>query len=261
MLKDAIELLTKTAIAAVEPIELESLATRNRTVAWVNGQRTEVVHDVPCREHMICDLASLATLVNGPVSQADGELCAGRPHASVWHKGDKVVIVFDDSDESYRDDGAEWTLNPSKKFMSLIADAPKARNQAAFIEFLVENLRDELEASRPGLLGNLRNLRFKNNSEGTGNIQHNRASLGRQVEAEISGAIELPETLILNVRRWADMEYIVAVECYLKLDPLQETLALRPLADELQEAENKAQEWLHERITQEIECPVYYGTP
>ena len=77
----------------------------------------------------------------------------------------------------------------------------------------------------------------------------------------VSGAEPLPETVILRVKRWADLDHVIEVECLLRLDPVGGKLALKPLADELQEAENKAHDWLHERLTDAVECPVYYGSP
>lgn len=45
------------------------------------------------------------------------------------------------------------------------------------------------------------------------------------------------------------------------LDTDERKLSLRPLADQLEQAENGAQVWLADRLTEAVKCPVYYGTP
>lgn len=256
MLKEALEHLESQAKRAASPQSV-SASLRNATLVVINGETKRIEHEPQPRRHKVASLDSFATLLNGP---GDGDGTA-RINASVWHFGDMVVAIFDDSDASFRDDRAEWKLNGSRKFSVLTSNAEQPRPHTAFVDFLVENFRDELEESHPGLLGVIRKLRFTNNSEGNSSVQHGRQSMGKSVEAAITGSEPLPETVILNVKRWADLEHVIAVECLLKLDPLEGKLAPKPLADELQEAENKAQAWLHEQISQEVECPVYYGSP
>lgn len=258
MIKEALEYFARKVSAAETPQEAPGVALRNASLLFHQGELQRIVHDAPAKAHDVRDLDSLATLVNGP----GDDIQPLRPHASVWHAGDVVVAVFDDRDGTHRDDRATWRLVPSRKFFALTVQAASPRAHKAFIQFLVENLRDELEASAPGLLGTLRKLKFASSRSADSGVQHGRASYGLAVEAEVTGAAEpLPETVVIRVRRWADLEYVTPVECLLILDPEEETLALRPLADELQEAENVAHRWLHDRITGEVDCPVYYGTP
>lgn len=75
----------------------------------------------------------------------------------MWHFGNEVVAILDDGDDSFRDDRATWALNGSKKFAVLTSSAANPRDHKPFVEFLVENFRDELESSHPGLLGTVRN--------------------------------------------------------------------------------------------------------
>ena len=168
---------------------------------------------------------------------------------------------MDDSDTGHRDDRLTWKLTPSSKFGALTTGAGQPRAHADFVRFLVQNLRDEFDAAAPGLLGTIRNLKFKTADEQTGNIQQGRESMGRQIEAAVTGATDLPETVIIQVRRWASLDYLASVECLLVLDTTDRKLSLRPLADQLEQAENDAQAWLGEQLTAAVKCPVYYGTP
>lgn len=266
MRADALELLQKTAVKSAGVKVIDEIGLRNETVVSIDGKLERVKHVPEAREHTVADLDSLATLINGPSftkeeDEGSGPVLYG--NASVWHLGDVVIALLDDSPGSFRDDRGEWTLKPSKKFTVLTSDggAAKPRLHAQFVEFLVENLRDELHIAVPGLLEIIRKLKMTTNSEATGDIQHARSSMGKSIEAAVAGAGDLPETITLKVRRWADLEYFADVECLFKLDPMKGELSLRPLADELQQAENAAQAWLHQQIADEVDCPVYYGLP
>jgi hypothetical protein len=251
MIAEALELIQSTAVdahgVAVVPIEL-----RNAKLLAHKGILSEHPTGIPARNHHASDLESLAAVV---VDYGDKE------NSIVWHNGNNVVAVLDSAEKSYRDDKVSWTLTESVKWAKLTRDAPTARTHADFVRFIVQNLRDELDASAPGLLGIIRNLKFKSADEQTGNIQQGRESMGRQIEAEITGAGDLPETIIVRVRRWASLEYVGAIECLLVLDTHERKLSLRPLADQLEQAEHGAQSWLHEQLQGAVECPVYYGTP
>ena len=255
MIREALEFLTDQATEAKAPHPIAA-TLRNATMVVIKGMPTRIEHQPQARKHKVASLESLATLLNG--SKADNEEAgnATRDRASVWHFGNEVVAILDDGDASFRDDRATWALNGSKKFAVLTGSAATPRDHKPFVEFLVENLRDELESSHPGLLGAVRKLRFTMNAEANSNVQH-----GKSIENEVTGAAPLPETVILNVKRWADLKHVIAVECLFQVDPESGKLALKPLADELQEAENKAQAWLHEQLTEAVECPVYYGSP
>lgn len=261
MLKEALEFLKEQSNDASKPTRLDSVSLRNATMYKIGHTTQRIENDPAARRHKVANLDSLATLINGPSAGNDAAGNPLRSRASVWHYGNEVIAILDDGDDSFRDDRAEWKLNASKKFESLTSSAATWRDQKSFVEFLVEYLRDEVDAAMPGLLANLRKLRFTNNSEGTGDVQHGRASMGKSVEMAVSGAEPLPETVILRVKRWADLDHVIEVECLLRLDPVGGKLALKPLADELQEAENKAHDWLHGQLTDAVECPVYYGSP
>jgi hypothetical protein len=249
---EAIGVIQGTAVKAHEARVLNGIQLRNAKLVHHDGQLVEHKEAIPARGHNACDLESFAAIV-GDYGKKD--------EATVWHKDNTVVAVLDAGDASYRDDSVRWLLTASEKFKALTQDAPRPRAHAEFVRFLVQTLRDELDASAPGLLGTIRNLKFRSADEQTGDIKQGRESMGRSIEAEITGAAELPETVLVKVRRWASLDYVATVECLLVLDVQERKLSLRPLADQLEQAENGAQGWLHGQLSGAVECPVYFGTP
>lgn len=247
---EAIELIQSTAVRASHA---ESVVDkRNGKVFSHGGSLVTIDNDTPPRRHTVHDLDSLSASIGEDAAKA-----------TVWHCGNSVVAVLDDSPASYRDDTVTWPLVPSAKFTALTAKASVPRGHVEFVRFLVENLRDELEAAAPGLLGTIRNLKFRSADEQTGKIDHGRESMGRAIESEITGAGELPETVTINVTRWATLgiEYVVSVECLLVLDVTERKLSLRPLADQLEQAENGAQKWLNGILSDALSSTVVYGSP
>lgn len=250
MIKEALQLIHDTAVAAKETDVVMSL--RNAKLLNHNGALIEQKEGVPARQHKASDIDSFAAII-GDFGEKD--------NSTVWHLDNAVIGVLDARDESYRDDRVTWTLTASEKFLALTRQAPTPRTHPDFVRFLVQTLRDELDAAAPGLLGTLRNLKFRTEDEQAGEVKQGRESMGRQIEAEVTGATDLPETVLIKVRRWASLEYVATVECLLVLDVKERKLSLRPLADQLEQAENGAQDWLHQQLQSAVECPVYYGSP
>lgn len=251
-LNEALITIQETAVKAAGAGVVSGVQLRNAKLIHHDATLVEFKDGLPRRAHHASDLDSLAAIVT---DYGDND------NSTVWHQSNSVVAVLDARDESYRDDTVHWALTESTKWNALVKMAPQPRIHADFVRFLVQNLRDELDFAAPGLLGILRNLKFRTGDEQAGDVKQGRESMGRQIDAEVSGAGDLPETVLINVRRWASLEYVATVECLLVLDVQERKLSLRPLADQLEIAENGAQGWLHAQLTQAVQCPVYFGTP
>lgn len=249
-LAEALETIQETAVKASHAQRL--MDKRKGTVFSHGGQILTIDADPPARNHKVSDLESLVVAIGGEAS------------ASVWHSGNQVVAIIDDTPASHRDDRVSWSLVESAKFAALTRKAAEPRSHAEFVKFLVQNLRDELQAAAPGLLGAIRALKFRSADEQAGKIEHGRESMGRAIEAEVTGAGELPETVVVKVPRWATLglDYVASIECLLVLDVNDRKLSLRPLADQLERAENAAQRWLNDLLSGSLaEASVLYGTP
>lgn len=222
------------------------LPDRHYSQFVINGEVKQFTHEPPAEKYTACDIETLASFTED--------------NSIVWHC-DNTVIAVVEATSNYRDDRVTMELRQSEKWRSLLTDAHKPRMHQEFIRWLVRNLRDELEASAPGLLGIIRNLKFRSLDQGESDVQHGKESMGRSVAREISGAEALPETVTIKLRRWAKLEIFVEVECLLVLDTDERKLALQPLADATEQAEHDAQGQLHELIASAVECPVAYGNP
>ena len=243
MIQEAIQYMADIVKESMKHEELQEGATQ---VVYSVGGRLETVEIEPGpRRHSVKNLQSLA-------GYAWGSSC-------IWHAGNSIELVIDDKDR-HRLDRVTWRLDKSAKFSCLENDAEKPRDHKSFVTFLVRYLRDEIDRDVPGLLGTIRELKFSTSDVEQGDVQHGKESMGRDIQREIAGASDLPETITLNVKRWADLEIFVPVESMLVLDTESRRLSLVPLADSIVEANLTAHRELGAMISEEIECPVYHGS-
>lgn len=243
-LLETLKQIQKTTIDATAPQLFHSDRHIDRYA--IGGEVLEVIAKPPAIDFLACDIETLGDHTTS--------------NSAIWHRGDQVIAVVDATSE-HRDDRVTLNLMQSSKWTALLFEAHKKREHASFIRFLVLSLRDELDTSAPGLLGLLRSLNFKTVDAGDGNIQHGKESMGRSVQMEITGANDLPETVTIKLRRWAKLDIFVEVECLIVLDTETRTLALQPLADATEIAEDDAQRQLHELLVAATEGSVNYGYP
>lgn len=253
MLQEALEYLADLG-RRTDDADCIPAGNRNKSRFFVHGEVVEVPHDVPARNHVVGNIESFAKCLTDETNSV-------MPTATVWHHGNEVIGVMFDTNDNHRDDKVTWPLKQSEKFTVLTKGAQQPRDHAEFVRFIVQNLRDEFDAAAPGLLATIRTLKMKSGDTAEGDIQQGRESMGRAIQQEIVGAADLPETIIIKVKRWADLDYLADVECLLVLDVQARKLSLRPLADELTEAENTAQAWLHDELATATEAPIFYGMP
>lgn len=248
-LKDSLELIQETAVGASvrteKPITLATL--RDRTIYFHDGKQFEIAAQPGIRHHVA---GCLQTIYD---RHAD--------NSAIWHNSNSVVLVLDDSDESDRADLIKLELTTSEKWCAATSDAKSARDQKAFIRFLKQNLRDEVNAALPGFLLSLEKVKFNRDASSEGAVQQGRESMGKIIKSEVTGTADFPETLVLQIRRWGELDFIGQIEFSLIIDTDNATFALVPLADTVKMAENAAHEWLNELIGEHVKCPVYFGKP
>ena len=181
----------------------------------------------PKRESVAESLESLALL------------CCPGECPSVYHSGNTAVVVLDDRPSSRRRDRITWQLRDSEKFTALAKQASVHRTHSEFVRFLELNFSDEIEAAAPGLLTDIRTLKFITSDEERGDVQRGRESMGRDIDSELTGADKLPPTVTLTVPRWAELSKRITcrIKCRLQVDCQDRKLSLVPLADEVAEAE------------------------
>lgn len=250
MLKEALESLAATFKKSTEARKLD-LPGDGRKV-YVDQGGTLTVHDVPpaCRGHKVDsvdDLIAAATKWNSqPV---------------VWISGESVVLLPDDTD---RRDRVTLPLVKSHQFTRLIQLSAKPElSQTDLIRLLRIDLAGA--AGRAELLGTVRSIKWRTAAAGNANIQHGNESMGKSIEAEVSGAGAIPEQVLVNgpvYRNYGERDESFGVMCDLEIVPADQVFRFKPLPDEIERVTEAALEGIRERIATNLQgVSIFYGTP
>ncbi len=116
-------------------------------------------------------------------------------------------------------------------------DPPYAFGQRDFIDFLRRKVNGEVEPD--SLISSVRQVKFTKSDNGESKIQTGRESIGRQVEAEMTGADKIPDEVTISVPYYENVRdsggnlFKVAVDFVLDTNIAEGKFLLRPKAGEI----------------------------
>lgn len=85
----------------------------------------------------------------------------------------------------------------------------------------------------------LRQLKFRSLSSGASEVGHGKASIGRSLEIEITGAKAIPESIEIEVQLWDQIPSVTQViPVAIELDPSTETIQFIPFPGMIEQAIN-----------------------
>lgn len=163
-----------------------------------------------------------------------------------------TVLAFRSGDDERRDT-VRLPLPLSAPFAGLMKWAESGWKGGQ--EQLVRLLRTTLAGSfaPASLLPTVRSLKFRQASDGSSEIQHGRQSMGKSIEASVSGANELPDEVTFRVPVW-DLDdedaYIATVRCAFDVSVSDGVFVLTPLPGELARATREAVDHMADLIIQ-----------
>lgn len=179
----------------------------------------------------------------------------------VWIGSDAIVLIPDDGD---RRDRVTLNLCKSAAFQRLIClDKQPLLDQQS----LIRTLRIDLQGtvSRNELLTAIRSIKFRTTEGGASTIQQGNESLGHTIEAEVTGAGDIPESVIVSCAVFCnpgEREKKFQVGCDLEIVPAEKKFRFRPIPDEIERVTDAALEDIRQRIEGELDgVSVFYGSP
>ena len=182
----------------------------------------------------------------------------------IWYSREAVVCLINDET---RRDRVTLTLeySPQMKFFRQLEANGTAHTQAQLVLILRTTLAGcaEDEAAKT-LLPAIRAVKFTKTSEGEAAIDHGRASIGKRLTEQATGAVAIPETVVFKIPVFANaFQFECPVICAVDVDAGKETFRLIPLPLEIEraivEAEGKIFDELH--ASEGTGRPIYYGAP
>lgn len=122
-------------------------------------------------------------------------------------------------------------------------------------------------ANGDAVLSVFRKMRFANGTVVSSEVGHGKASLGKEIASEVTGAAAIPETLQFELPVYSDpnLRTIRAyVNCAVDIDPVNARFLLIPLAHDLGDAYRRGQQEILSLVRDCLDLkdtPVYLGTP
>jgi hypothetical protein len=115
-----------------------------------------------------------------------------------------------------------------------------------------------------------RRIDWQNGGEGSTEINHGNARVGKSIIAKVQGIDELPDELQVPTPVYTQAgereEYLV--RCFVEIDPTNQVFGFGPMPDELVKIVDLAQSNIRKRLDKALAAsgdrpavPVYYGRP
>lgn len=175
----------------------------------------------------------------------------------IFHDPATVVLVLDRTD---RREKVTLDLGRDRRWLLLdvLNTNPRPMPQKEFIRVL----KIELELD-PAVVTQFRVLDFHRAETGRGDVQKQRESMGRSVEAAVQGLQELPEELAVmtSIYETAGERAMYAVRLAVEIDAVQSTFQLIPRQWDMLAAMDAHQRTIAQRIRDACDVPVFYGRP
>jgi hypothetical protein len=272
--KDALQLLIQTGQEARSARIFKDLATSREQTVYVGDELLAVAIPPADRGHavfLLDDLIAYAQRLLGRPTKQHKALPAPKGEAPpaatvtapanpvIWYSAAGVVLIIDDAD---RRDRVIFRLSFSPQFALLQTFEHEMRpmDQRTFIR----TLRFALGLAQP-LVNPFRRLDWSQTVQAVGEILATRDRLGRQVEAAVTGAIDLPEemTVPVPVYEQAGQRGVWPIQCVVETDCAAQRLALIPLPGEIEATIDRTQAEIGKQLEAALggACPIYYGQP
>ena len=260
MLKELYEAISRQAVEANEkqilqppggPEHVYGIVHRDGTVEW----KEAAPHP---RNHKAGDLDSLVANAERFAPQADGADTV----AVCWYSRKGVVLLAEDATRRDRVT-LPLTLSPQLAYLQRLEES-KPRVQFTQAD-LVLTLRTTLARSiSPDVVAVFRRLNFRKSSGGASEVGHGKASIGRELQAELTGSGAIPETLAFRVPVFAaGVPFEAAVECAVDVQAEAERFLLIPLPGEIENAITQAETYIGGILAENLPetVPAFYGEP
>ncbi len=181
----------------------------------------------------------------------------------IWLSQQAAVLVTDDQDRREQVTLPLAFATVFDKLRSLNSHETARMDQATLIRLLRRELRKSPNASV--LLAAVRKIKFRQASSGHSDFTHGNESMGNAIEAEVSGADDIADMLVVPTNIYSnpgEEQIVFQVTLDLEIDVQKQKFVLRPMPDEIDAAIAYALGAIKERLNEALgEKLVLFGKP
>lgn len=207
MIKDALELIASkaevlaTAKATRKPFDIPGIDDKQFVADPLTAVVTQYDIPAPRRNHKVGTVLDLCNAVKALTVGSLTKDCADA-RVRIWIGDGLITAVLDDEE---RRDFVTMQLCKTETFNRIVALCNKQLGQKDLIQHLRTTLRNADGAA--GLLTTVRSIKFRSSESGHAEAQVGRESMGRSVEAAVTGATDFPDELSISVHVFRDHSF------------------------------------------------------
>lgn len=247
MLAEFFQAVSKAALESARPLisQPEGLPSDRLWVFNPDGTRDEVILPEKPMRATASDLRTLVAVARQAAAATE-----------IWYS-EAMVCGF--PDRLILPDVITMPLTRTPRWRLLSTLGGEILDQKGFLKTLRLRLGDAVESS---LVLCLRKLLFRAQSKAEGDLQRQKASIGKSLEVQLEGESPLPETTCLHVPVWEELDYRAMVEAAIEIDLEAQRFQLIPLPGEVERGLKSALRYLAEEIATEVgeqALPIYAG--
>lgn len=248
MIAEALKYLADTAVKGSKPF-VSRAEPEPSHVYYLNGERTEAT-PAPCN-FTAKDLTAIV------------QFATQNPKSTVWYSSDGVIVILD---PETRRNHVTLPLEYSPQLYEIVSwgDRSKPISQRDLILKLRTVFKRCLDHS-PQLIELLRALRFTTGTTTDAKVSASKTSIGKSVEAEVTGAAALPDEFYLDVPIFSGGAFMTIrgrVEVAIEVDAAAATFTLHPIPGMVSQQIALAEGSIGQTLRAAIgEDRVHYGNP
>lgn len=155
---------------------------------------------------------------------------------SIWYDESEITLVYG---HTTRREWATMQLKRSPVFLAVENLKKHHRfDQKNLLRWLRFDLSGALSCGGPELLAAAKTVKFRKQQEGESTIVHGKASLGKNIQAEVAGASDIPEQfrVLCSVFMNSGCRCSVLLELGVEVDVDAAEFVIRPLSGEIETA-------------------------
>lgn len=256
MLSEFLDKLNSLTAARKTPVVVRELSNDNTVTLAIDGELVSHYCPPTPRVNRLDSIADLCDAIR--------RFAVDEAKAAAWVEPTSVVVILDETAKEAEQDRLVMRLSLNDAFETL----RNLQNKWLTQKQAVNVLRHDLAGCQLGpdnLLASIRKLKFATKSEATGEFTNTSAALGRSVESQVSGEIELPEKFAVTFHPYPALNgefpsLEVSVFCSLFTDPGEGTLRFAALPGEFDRCKREAAEEIKESIAENSAVDVFLGT-
>jgi hypothetical protein len=215
----------------------------------------------------VCEHKAPADLREFAVNTVEGLIEATKrwklEKPSIWigAAGGVIKIPFDEAD---RREYIEMSLRTTPLFETLkgLDERKGGIDQVTLIRLLRREFRKGLGAE--AMLAAVRKLKFRSSTQGTTDVQHGNESMGRIIENEVTGASDIPTSLVVPCSVFAnpgEQEFEFQVGLDVEIDAVNQKFIVRPFPGEIDKAVELAIESIRTRLKNNVPgASIFFGS-